>query len=115
MRSRGLVALFLICVLHAPASFGNTSEETEDVNETPSPTPIRKASAAKGEPQIDLGGTRSTSPRPDGASIAKPPSRLSSTPGVTASGGRQFIVAIDVGHSKTRFGAVSARGVTEYE
>lgn len=120
MRSRWLVVLFVIFFAHDPAGFANTSSETSeetDVNETPSPTPAKKTSTTKGEPQIDIGAAKPAASRPDGASIARPPARLSSatrsaTPGTAAP---NFIAAIDIGHSKARGGAVSARGISEYQ
>jgi N-acetylmuramoyl-L-alanine amidase len=129
MKSRWLVLLVVVLLAGAPAFFANTSSETSeeteaaDVNQTPTPTPAKKASASKGGPQIDLGTpARSTSsPPPDGASLSKPPARLStagprsSPPAAPATAWQNFIVALDVGHSKASGGAVSANGKFEYE
>ena len=89
------------------------SEETETVEEpatTPTPVPAKKSKASKGEPTVGL-GTKSPSSRPDGLSIAKPPSQLD--PGSTSSpAATNFLVAIDIGHTKNQGGAISARGVS---
>ena len=89
------------------------SEETETVDKplkTPTPTPAKKS---KGETTIDVGTTKSSSPRPDGFSIAQPPSQLDSR-STSAPAANSFLVAIDIGHTKNRAGATSARGVSEY-
>ena len=92
------------------------SEETETVEEpakTATPGPAKKSNASKGEPTVGLGTTKSPSSRADGLSIAKPPSQLeygsASSPAAT-----NFLVAIDIGHTKNQGGAISARGVSEY-
>ena len=92
------------------------SEETETVEEpakTATPGPAKKSNASKGEPTVGLGTTKSPPSRPDGFSIAKPPSQLeygsASAPPAT-----NFLVAIDIGHTKNQGGAISARGVSEY-
>jgi N-acetylmuramoyl-L-alanine amidase len=119
MRLPWFAAMLLVCLVQGPASFANTSEETEtaDVTETPTPTPARKSNSRKGDPQIEVGAAQSTSPRPNSAAIAQPPSHLTSSekPSASSAASDPFIVAIDVGHSKVRFGAISARGVPEYE
>ena len=92
------------------------AEETETVEEpaaTPTPTPAKKSKTSKGEPSVDLGTTKSPPSRPDGFSIAKPPSQIKYS-SASAPPGKDFIVAIDIGHTKNRGGATSARGVSEY-
>jgi N-acetylmuramoyl-L-alanine amidase len=91
-----------------------SSEETaEEPAATPTPSPAKKSKTSKGEPTVGLGTTKSPPARPDGFSIAKPPSQLeygsTSSPAAT-----NFLVAIDIGHTKNRGGATSARGVSEY-
>jgi N-acetylmuramoyl-L-alanine amidase len=93
-----------------------TSEETETVEqaaETPTPTPANKSKASKGEPTIGVSATPSRPSPADGFSIAKPPSQLDSR-STNAPAANNFLVAIDIGHTKNRGGAVSARGVSEY-
>jgi N-acetylmuramoyl-L-alanine amidase len=91
-----------------------SSEETvEEPAAAPTPTPAKKSKTSKGEPTVDVRTTKSPPSRPDGVSIAKPPSQLeygsASSPGAT-----NFLVAIDIGHTKNQGGATSARGVSEY-
>jgi N-acetylmuramoyl-L-alanine amidase len=91
------------------------SEETETVEEpaeTATPGPAKKSNASKGEPTVGL-GTKSPSSRADGLSIAKPPSKLDSR-STSSPAATNFLVAIDIGHTKNQGGAISARGVPEY-
>ena len=90
------------------------SEETETAEEpaaTPTPTTAKKSKASKGEPIIGLGTAKSPPSRPDAFSITKPPSRLDSH-STSAASANNFLVAIDIGHTKNRGGATSARGVS---
>jgi N-acetylmuramoyl-L-alanine amidase len=89
------------------------SEETETVEETATPGPAKKSNASKGEPTVGPGTAKSPPSRPDAFSITKPPSRLDSHP-TSAASANNFLVAIDIGHTKNRGGATSARGVSEY-
>ena len=92
------------------------SEETETVEEpakTATPGPAKKSNASKGEPTVGPGTTKSPPSRPDGSSIAKPPSQLEYG-SASALPAKDFLVAIDIGHTKNRGGATSARGVSEY-
>jgi len=94
----------------------NSSEETETVeksSKTATPAPARKSNASKGQIIIDLGATKSPSPRPNGFSITQPPSQLDSR-STSAPAANSFLVAIDIGHTRNHGGAVSARGVDEY-
>jgi N-acetylmuramoyl-L-alanine amidase len=115
---------FLILLLCFAQTFYNalakaatdSSEETETVEqpaETPTPTPAKKSIASKGEPTTPLSTTKSSPSRSDGVSIAKPPSQLEYG-SASAPAAKNFLVAIDIGHTKNRGGAVSARGVFEY-
>jgi N-acetylmuramoyl-L-alanine amidase len=82
------------------------SEETETVEETaetPAPSPAKKSDAGKGESTIGLGTAKSlTSPSQQNSRSTEP------------STAKNFLVAIDIGHTKNRGGAISARGVSEY-
>jgi N-acetylmuramoyl-L-alanine amidase len=90
------------------------SEETETADEPAiTPTPARKSNASKGEPTVGPGTTKAPASRPDAFSITKPPSQLDSH-STSAPTANNFLVAIDIGHTKNRGGAVSARGVSEY-
>ena len=54
-----------------------SSEETaEEPAATPTPTPAKKSKTSKGEPTAGPGTIKSLPSRPDGFSIAKPPSQL---------------------------------------
>ena len=92
------------------------SEETETVDEsakTPMPTPAKKSNPSKGEPTVIIGTTKSSPPRSAGSSIATSPSPLDS-PSTGGPAAENFLVAIDIGHTKKQGGAISARGVSEY-
>jgi N-acetylmuramoyl-L-alanine amidase len=82
----------------------------------PTPTPVKKNKASKGGPTVDIGTTKAPSPRPDRAAIVKSPLYLDEKArSATATASRNFLVAIDVGHTKNNGGAISSRGVFEYD
>jgi N-acetylmuramoyl-L-alanine amidase len=92
------------------------SEETETVEEpakTPTPTPANKSNASKGGPTVILGTAKSPPPRSAGFSITRSSSELDAR-SAGAPAANNFLVAIDIGHTKNRSGAISARGVPEY-
>ena len=96
------------------ATDGSEEAETvEELAETPTPTPAKKSKVSKAEPTTTLGTTKSPPSRPDGFSIVKPPSQLEYG-SASAPPAKDFLVAIDIGHTKNRGGATSARGVSEY-
>ncbi len=121
MKWRWAIVIPLLCFAQMfPNAFATAtverSEETETVDKplkTPTPTPAKKSNASKGETTIDVGTTKSPSPRSDGFSIAQPPSQLDSR-SASAPAANSFLVAIDIGHTKNQGGAISARGVSEY-
>lgn len=93
-----------------------SSEEkgtVEEPVEMTTPTPAKKSKASKGEPSI-TGNTRKSSPSPPNAfPIATAASQVGSR-STSAPAAKNFLVAIDIGHTKSQGGAVSARGVSEY-
>jgi N-acetylmuramoyl-L-alanine amidase len=94
----------------------SSSEETETAEEsagTATPGPAKKSNASKAKPTVGLGTTKSSPSRSDGVSIAKPPSQLEYG-SASAPPASDFLIAIDIGHTKNRGGATSARGVSEY-
>jgi N-acetylmuramoyl-L-alanine amidase len=118
---RCAIAILFLCATQiffnalAKAPLEN-SEETEAVGKlagTPTPTPAGRRTPGRGGPTIELGTTKSSPSPPDALSIAKPPSQIDSR-STSPPAANNFIVAIDIGHTKNRGGAVSARGVSEY-
>jgi N-acetylmuramoyl-L-alanine amidase len=115
-----VLSLFLISQFSfGPFARGSreTSEETktEESVEPPTPTPVMKNKASKGAATVDIGTNKAPSPRPDIATIAKPPLYLDEKArSATTTVSRNFLVAIDVGHTNNNGGAISSRGVFEY-
>ena len=94
-----------------------SSEESETAEESVTPTPAaKKAVPVKGEPAVEIGTSRSPS-HIESSSLTNTPDHLrGATPPSKAPAPRSgFLVAIDIGHTKNHSGAVSARGVPEYE
>jgi N-acetylmuramoyl-L-alanine amidase len=96
------------------------SDSTDLEREAQPDNPAKETSQDTG-PQVDVGTTKSRESKVDGTSITKPPRALSvANPSVPTGKNlpertQHFAVAIDVGHSKAQGGAVSARGVFEYQ
>lgn len=104
-------------------SAGQTSQDSDSTDldrETQPDNPAKETSQDTG-PQVDIGTTKSSASKVDGTSIEEPPGALSVAHPSVPTGkdlperNRHFAVAIDVGHSKAQGGAVSARGVFEYQ
>jgi len=120
MRWRWAIVIPLLCLAQiAPNSAKSPvggSEETETVEEsggTPTPPPAKKTDPSKREPTVVLGTTKSAPSRSDRFSTATSPSQLD-THSADAPAATNFLVAIDIGHTKNQGGAISARGVSEY-
>lgn len=104
---------FSSALAKAPVENSEQIETVEEAMETPGPTPANKSKARESEHTISVGSTKSNPSPPDGLSIAKLPSQLDSR-STSLPTAKNFLVAIDIGHTKNRSGAVSARGVSEY-
>src|SRR6266566_4845031 len=113
---RCAVIIWLLCFAQifpntsTKAAAESSEEPAEEQAATPTPTPAKKSKASKGEPTIGPGTTKSPPSRPDASSITKPPSQLDSH-SMSATSANNFLVALDIGHTKHGGGAVSARGV----
>jgi len=120
MRWRWAIVIPLLCFTQTVPDLAKSpvggSEETETVEESagsPTPPPAKKTNASKSEPTVLIGTTKSAPSRSDGFSTATPPSQLD-TRSTGAHVVTNFLVAIDIGHTKNQGGAISARGVSEY-
>lgn len=127
MRGLGLIVglvLFLgggfaltFCQSHSPTSQDSDSTDLEQEAE---PDTSAKVRPQRIEPQVDVGTTHNK-PKLDSTSLAKPPRLLHDVHPLIPSDkklpevNRNFAVAIDIGHSKAQGGAVSARGISEYQ
>jgi len=127
MRGTSLVvALFLFIDGRFAVSFcrsgAQTSQDSDstDLEQEAQPDTPAKGTSENAGPQVDVGTTKPLPSKVDGALIAEPPRLLSgSHPSIPTdkrlpNRNQNFIVAIDIGHSKAQGGAVSARGVFEY-
>ena len=92
------------------------SEETETVEEpaaTATPSPAKKSKQAKANRPSAL--AQRSLPRRDLTDFQLRSRHRNSTPRSTSSpAATNFLVAIDIGHTKNQGGAISARGVSEY-
>jgi N-acetylmuramoyl-L-alanine amidase len=104
-------------------SGGQASQDTDTTDleqEAQSDTPA-KGKSEKAGPQVDIGTSKAQASKVDGSSMARPPARLSGARPSASDAkklperDRNFTVAIDIGHSKAQGGALSARGVFEYQ
>ena len=102
----------------ACSAASDSSEEDETAETSPSHAPPapRKGAAPKSEPAVEIGTAKSPSTI-DGTSLAKTPLHLrDNSPLPKASAPKSsFLVAIDIGHTKNHSGAISARGIAEYD
>lgn len=111
---------FAVSFCRSGAQTSQDSDST-DLEQVAQPDTPVKGTIEKAEPQVDVGPNKARPSKVDGTSIAKPPRLLSSSrPSIPTSKklperNRNFTVAIDIGHSKGQGGAVSARGVLEYQ
>lgn len=128
MRGLGLIVglvLFLgsgfaltFCESHSQTSQDSDSTDLEREAEPDTPT---KGTPQRTEPQIDVGTTHDKPSKLDSTSIARPPRLLRGVHSSISPGkklpevNRNFAVAVDIGHSKAQGGAVSARGISEYQ
>jgi N-acetylmuramoyl-L-alanine amidase len=94
----------------------------KEVNQQAERDEPAKGASEPTDRQADIGVTNTPAPKADSStSIAKPPRAFSvGTASVPTNKNllernQHFAVAIDIGHSKAQGGAVSARGVFEYE
>src|SRR6476646_119773 len=88
---------FSSALAKAPGENSEQTETVEEATEKPGRTPAIKSKASEGERPISAGSTRSDPSRPDGLSIAKPPSQLDSR-STSLPAAKNFLVAIDIGH-----------------
>jgi len=100
--------------LAKPTVEGSATTETgKEPIETPTLAPTIKSKESEGEPTTGLGITKPAPSRRDAFSVAKPPSQADSL-STSSPGAKNFLVAIDIGHTKNQGGAISARGMSEY-
>ena len=104
-------------------SAGRVSHDSDstDLDKEAQPDNTAKEATETTGAQVDVGTANPLKSKVDGTSIARPPRALSvASPSVPTSKNlseknQHFVAAIDVGHSKAQGGAVSARGVFEYQ
>jgi len=118
VRPVALWVAVLTQLLLAVASYGSgeSSDETETAETGASPRAAAQKPAGKGEPAVEIGTARSPAPI-DSNSLTNVPIHLrNAAPAAKPATSRsRFLVAIDIGHTRNHSGAVSARGVAEYE
>jgi len=111
---------FALTFCRSASQASQDSDSTDLEQEAQADAPA-KGTSEKAAPQVEIGATKVRPSKVDGASIASPPRALKGAHPSVLTGkhllerNRRFVVAIDVGHSKAQSGAISARGVSEYQ